>query len=110
MTNKENLFEVLGKEIVKINSDNGWKITKPSDWETEDYKILAVLMLITSEISEAVEAFRKNDKKNFAEELADVIIRTLDLTTGMEIDIYEEILNKMEKNRNRGYKHGGKRV
>ena len=64
------------------------------------------LMLIVSEVSEALEALRKNDKENFKEELADVIIRTCDLAGGLNIDLQEEIMKKIEANKNRPYKHG----
>ena len=64
------------------------------------------LMLITSEISEALEGLRKNDYENFKEELADVAIRLGDLCGGLDIDLESEILKKMEKNQTRSYKHG----
>lgn len=99
----------LAKEIIEINTANGWNCTKPEQW-ADTYKIPAILALITSETSEALEAFRKNDKENFAEECADQIIRILDLTGGLEIDIDSAIRAKLEKNKTRGFKHGGKRV
>lgn len=64
------------------------------------------LMLIVSEVSEALEALRKKDKSNFEEEIADVAIRLADLCGGMDIDLEAEIQKKMEKNKNRPYKHG----
>lgn len=105
----DNALNTLAKEITEINRANGWKVAKPADWEN-DYKIPAILALITSETSEALEAFRENDKANFAEECADQIIRVLDLTGGLGIDIDTEVRKKLEKNRGRAYRHGGKRV
>lgn len=99
----------LGKEIIEINTANGWNCTKPEQWN-DPYKIPALLALVTSETSEALEAFRKDDKDNFAEECADQIIRILDLTAGLEIDIDAAIKAKLEKNKTRGFRHGGKRV
>ncbi len=64
------------------------------------------LMLIVSELSEALEALRHEDKENFAEELADVAIRLADLCGGLCIDLEAEILKKMRKNKTREYKHG----
>lgn len=64
------------------------------------------LMLITGEVAEAHEALRKRDYENFKEELADIVIRVADLAGGLDIDLESEILNKMEKNKNRPYKHG----
>ncbi|EPY2286113.1 MazG-like family protein [Clostridium sporogenes] len=64
------------------------------------------LMLIVSEVSEALEGIRKDDRENFKEELADIVIRVADLAGGLDIDLDEEIKKKMKKNRNRPYKHG----
>lgn len=102
-------LNALGKVIIEINTANGWNVLKPEEWDHE-YKIPAILALVTSETSEALEAFRKNDKGNFAEECADQIIRLLDLTAGLGIDIDKEIHKKLEKNKGRGFRHGGKRV
>jgi NTP pyrophosphatase (non-canonical NTP hydrolase) len=67
------------------------------------------LALIHSEVSEALEAYRKYDDENFSEELADVIIRTLDLASYMGVDMEKEVMSKMEKNALRPIRHGGKR-
>lgn len=104
------MLNELGVEIVGINRANGWNVTKPDDWDTTEYKIPAVLGLIHSEVSEALEAFRKNDKENFAEELADVLIRVLDCASGLGLDMDKAVRDKLEKNKGRGYRHGGKRV
>jgi len=70
--------------------------------------ILSWLMLITTEVAEAAEAARKGDKENFAEELADICIRVFDCAEVMGINIEQEIVNKMSRNEEREYKHGGK--
>jgi len=64
----------------------------------------SALCLIHSEVSEALECYR--DCKHLGEELADIIIRTLDLSFNLEIDIAREIERKMEKNKSRPFKHG----
>lgn len=68
--------------------------------------IATKLMLIVSELAEALEALRHGDEDNFAEELADVAIRLGDLCGGLEIDLEAEIEKKMAKNKSREYKHG----
>lgn len=65
-----------------------------------------LLMLIVSELGEACEALRRNDRKNFAEELADTVIRILDCCEAFRIDLNEEIHKKIRKNKKRKYKHG----
>ena len=64
------------------------------------------LMLCVSELGEAVEGLRKGDVSNFNEELADVCIRIFDLCGGLEIDLQEAILKKMDTNEGRPRKHG----
>lgn len=102
-------LQILGVEIVDINTLNGWNCLKPEQW-LDTYKVPAILALIHSEVSEALEAFRKDDKENFAEELADVVIRVLDCATGLQIDLDNEIAKKLEKNRGRSHRHGGKKL
>ena len=79
-------------------------------WESFDYDdprhILSVLALIGTEVSEAVEAVRKDDTENFAEELADILIRVFDVAGAMDVNIGRMVLDKMEKNRGRSFKHG----
>lgn len=104
-----NYLNELAKEIRLINDANGWNVTQASDWDKE-YKVLALLALVHSEVSEAVEAVRKNDIDNFHEEMADVLIRVLDCVGGFGRDFDKIVAEKLEKNRHRGYRHGGKRV
>jgi len=101
------LMNDLGYEIHKIAESKGWTI--PTNFDEVD-AIARKLCLIHSEVSEALEGLRKNDPDNFAEELADIIIRTLHLTHGLSIDIDQEVRNKIAKNRERSYQHGGKRI
>lgn len=110
MSKLECVFQSLGAEIVEINTANGWNVTRRSDWHDNTYKVPAVLALIHSEVSEALEAYRKDDAANFLEELADIVIRVLDCSHGLEMDLAAAIQAKVEKNRHRAYKHGGKRL
>ena len=103
------MLNQLGKQIVEINKANGWNVATPSDWH-DPYKIPALLALVATEVSEAVEGFRHNDRENFAEECADIVIRVLDLTEGLGLDIEAAIVAKLGKNKQRGFKHGGKRI
>jgi NTP pyrophosphatase (non-canonical NTP hydrolase) len=64
-----------------------------------------MLMLIVSELGEALEALRHNDQNHFAEEIADTFIRLFDMCGGKNIDIEKVILEKIEKNKTRPYKH-----
>jgi len=64
------------------------------------------LMLIVTELAEAMEAHRKQDDANFREELADTFIRLFDLCEGLGVDIQSEIIKKSETNKSRPYRHG----
>lgn len=99
----------LALEVIEINTSKGWNCLKPEEWD-DTYKVPAILGLIHSEVSEALEAFRVGDKDNFIEELADVVIRVIDCTGGLGMDIDSAIRAKLEKNKTRTYRHGGKRV
>ena len=82
--------------------------------KTPDF-FLAKMALISSEVSEVLEAYRKEQGSfAIAEEFADIIIRTVDLFSGMQeagiIDTLESldgvIENKIHINANRERKHG----
>ena len=74
-------------------------------WE-KDRNIGEALMLVVTELAEAMEGYRHQDHDNFREELADTFIRLFDLCGGLGIDIQSEIVKKSEKNKLRPYKHG----
>ncbi len=87
----------LASDIRDVNRVNGWKPFEPCDWK-DQHKIPAILALIHSEASEALEGFRVDDKENFVEELADIVIRVLDCAGGIHEDFESVIHDKIEKN------------
>jgi len=103
------VLQQLAEEIRQINEGNGWNVTQPEQWGGA-YKVPAILALIHSEVSEALEAFRHDDGENFIEEMADIVIRVLDCVAAFTDDFDSVVRAKLEKNRQRGYRHGGKRV
>ena len=74
--------------IRSANAANGWNA--PAD-STERTAIVARLALAITEVAEAIEVVRKPplDDAHLAEELADVVIRLLDLGSGLGIEVLD---------------------
>jgi len=90
----------LQKIVHKIAKEKGF-------WE-EDRNNAELIALMHSELSEALEAMRTDNWAMIAEELADVVIRVMDFCEARGINLEEEIINKLEYNKQRPYKHGKK--
>ena len=103
----ENLNELSGY-VHAMAKQKGWYDTKRTPLE--------LLCLIHSEVSECCEAFRAGNPKNekidgFTDaeiELADIIIRVLDMSAFYGFDISGAIRAKVEYNATRPDRHGGK--
>jgi NTP pyrophosphatase (non-canonical NTP hydrolase) len=109
MSGQQPTIAEIGAEIHANKLAHGWKVTTMADWPNQ-HEIPGVLMLIVTEVAEAMEAFREDDFEHFKEEMADIAIRTMGLSHGLGFDLMEEIVKKVEKNRSRPYQHGGKRL
>jgi len=65
--------------------------------------VLEALALIASEVGEAINECRnESPTEMLGEELADIILRVVDLAEWQGIDINKEIVQKMNKNKIRG--------
>jgi len=90
----------LSKDIARWREKKGFE----TSWENMPEK----LMLVVTELSEAMEAYRHDDTENFAEEIADTFIRLCDICGSIGLDIEDAIERKMEVNKRRPFKHGKK--
>jgi len=85
-------------------------------WWDKPRPVGEVLMLMVTELAEAMEAYREGNPESekipgyskLEEELADVVIRLLDFAAGAGLDIAGAVAAKMAYNETRPYRHGGK--
>ncbi len=87
-------MQEIQKEIWQNKVDKGFNIT---DVNKE-------FCLLYGEVGEAYDAYRKK-KDDLGEELADIAIYLLGLSEMLGIDLEDEIINKVKKNRKRVYKN-----
>ena len=88
----------LQKAVMENKKKHGFNTT---DIEFE-------LLRLHGEANELFEAWRKNNKENINEELADVGIFLLSIAEILDSDLGEDIVNKMKINEKRIYKNGVK--
>lgn len=104
-----NVFNALANEVHSTAIDKGWWNEPRNDGE--------IIALMHSELSEALEALRHGNPPDdkipeftgVETELADVIIRIMDMVPARKWRIAEAIVAKMEYNKSRPVKHGGKK-
>ena len=94
-------------DLVKRAHDNS---VKHGFWE-EDKNFGEVIALMHRDGKKANETYYENGTKpcGIPSELADVVIRIFDFCGGNDIDLEKIILEKMEYNETRPYKHGQKK-
>lgn len=105
-------LNTLAREIHGLAKEKGW-------YEAER-SIEAHVALLHSEVSELFEHYRTHGPQlslyyqahgkpeGIPVELADVIIRALDMAADLNINISEAVYRKFLYNTTRGHRHGGK--
>lgn len=112
----------LADQIHQVNREKGF-------WDKER-NVGEMLMLVSSELGEAMEAHRKGKfakwedyhkhvakvgakkifevciKDSFEDEIADATIRLLDMAAGLDVDLEKHIQSKLDYNRTRERFHG----
>lgn len=97
-------FKELIERSQRIANSKGFKV----DWDSAP----TYLMLIVTELSEAMEKWRDDHKEGFREEIADAFIRLFHLVgdLGLKEEMVKSILEKLNYNETRPYKHGRARL
>lgn len=111
------------REVHRLARDKGWhdRPMRDADGNVNVDAVAAKLMLAVSELSEALEELREqpdvlamyvsplNGKpEGFDVELADAVIRILDMAEALGLDIEAAMVAKHAYNATRGHRHGNK--
>lgn len=103
-------WDGLAHDILENNKSHGFWPEDP-----QDRNVGEALALVHSEISEGLEAHRKDlmddklpHRKGLEVELADAVIRIMDIGAGLGMDIAGAILEKHAFNKTREFRHGKK--
>jgi NTP pyrophosphatase (non-canonical NTP hydrolase) len=110
------MFDEVTKHLHEIAVEKGfWDVIKDAPQEQKDIFMAKQLMMIVSEAVEVMEAIRKSKgPEDVADEMADILIRTLDLYAGMieheytHVSLDEAFEKKTAFNKSRPQKHGVK--
>jgi len=102
------LWSWIEKNIYRINVLKGWTQKERTDGE--------MIALIHAEISEALEGLRHGNQRSkiipevseAEEEIADALIRIMDMAFLRKWNIPKALFLKLEYNKTRPYRHGGK--
>lgn len=118
-------------EGINLSAQTIYQNNKAKGFWDKERNVGEMLMLVTSELGEAMEAHRKGRfaklqeaqdiiagggdfkiafdkhiKDTFEDEIADAIIRLLDMSAGLGIDIEKHIQAKVQYNKSRAKLHG----
>lgn len=107
MSNKEKLeqFSARYEHSVNMLMDLCYGLSREAGWHDKPREVGTMLALIHSEVSEALEGFRKDlnddhlpNRKMAEVELADAVIRIFDLAGAQGFDLGAALVEKLKYN------------
>lgn len=109
-------LDTMANDVHETAVEKGfWSVIDGATQEQTDIFITKQLMMIVSEAVEVMEAIRKSrGPEEVADEMADIVIRTLDLYAGLKeleyvnTDLQVAFNNKTSFNTSRANRHGVK--
>lgn len=112
-------YEQIIDRAIDILIRESHNTAKEKGWWDESRSFGELIALMHSELSEALEVYRKEGDEKVAEiypgyiegvpiEIADLLIRVFDMCGKYNIDLAKALIIKMEYNKTRPYRHGGK--
>ena len=109
----DNIFDNLATNLHEAATEKGFWGSPEDHDAINDIFIAKQCMMIVSEVTEVMEAVRKDKgEEEITKEFADIIIRTLDLYAGMveagytKLSLDQALREKVEFNKTRPEKHG----
>src|SRR5690606_9329287 len=110
MSTKEKLeqFSARYEHSVNMLMDLCYGLSREAGWHDKPREVGTMLMLVVSEVSEAMEGFRKDlmddhlpNRKMAEVELADAVIRIFDLAGKLDMDLGGAVYEKLVYNTQR---------
>lgn len=114
---RESFSETILIDAIQRCAENCHRIAMDKGWWNNDRNDAELLMLMVTEIAEACEGLRHGNPPSdhipefsaVEEELADCMVRILDMSAARGYRIGEALVSKIAFNEGRPFRHGGKK-